>query len=215
MDEAAGSVVRQYLACRRGDIGGVLCGLAAGSWFWGRRSTRAGNPLRVYAGLELGIAVTALLYFVVMKGYHVVYPEVYQSVHSGAWLLLIKFLLALVLIFPPAFCMGGTIPVVGQHAIRNPSPVRIDLGLALWSQHAGRDPWRVAGRVFHAALVRIQGDLFHRHRDHRDGRGSGVSGFTIVFGIARRWRPAGEDERIRAAGRIRRTHEVWTGTGSR
>jgi predicted membrane-bound spermidine synthase len=34
---------------------------------------------------------------------------------------LIKFLLAMVLIFPPAFCMGGTIPVIGQHAIRIPS----------------------------------------------------------------------------------------------
>lgn len=77
--------------------------------------------MRIYAGLELGIASTALLYFVVMRGYHVIYPEVYQTVHSGTWLLLIKFLLALVLIFPPAFCMGGTIPVVGQHAIRNPS----------------------------------------------------------------------------------------------
>jgi spermidine synthase len=102
-------------------LAAFFAGLAVGSWFWGKRSARCRNPLRIYAGLELGIAVTALLYFVVMKGYHVIYPEVYQSVHSGAWLLLVKFLLALVLIFPPAFCMGGTIPVIGQHAIRIPS----------------------------------------------------------------------------------------------
>ena len=99
-------------------LAAFFAGLAVGSWFWGKRSGKSRNPLRIYAGLELGIATTALLYFVVMKGYHVIYPEVYQSVHSGAWLLLIKFLLALVLIFPPAFCMGGTIPVIGQHAIR-------------------------------------------------------------------------------------------------
>lgn len=99
-------------------LAAFFAGLAAGSWFWGRRSARSGNPLRIYAGLELGIAITALLYFVVMKGYFLVYPELYQSVHSGTWLLLIKFLLALVLIFPPAFCMGGTIPVIGQYAIR-------------------------------------------------------------------------------------------------
>ena len=102
-------------------LAAFFAGLAAGSWFWGRRSSRCGNPMRVYAGLEIGIAITALLYFVVIKGYHAIYPEIYQSVHSGAWLLLIKFLLALVLIFPPAFCMGGTIPVIGQHAIRIPS----------------------------------------------------------------------------------------------
>lgn len=99
-------------------LAAFFAGLAVGSWFWGKRSARCRNPLRIYGGLELGIAVTALFYFVVMKGYHVIYPEVYQSVHSAAWLLGIKFLLALVLIFPPAFCMGGTIPVIGQYAIR-------------------------------------------------------------------------------------------------
>jgi len=102
-------------------LAAFFAGLAVGSWFWGKRSARCGNPLRIYAGLEVGVAITALLYFVVIKGYHVIYPEVYQSVHSGAWLLAIKFLLAMLLIFPPAFCMGGTIPVIGQHSIRIPS----------------------------------------------------------------------------------------------
>ncbi len=102
-------------------LAAFFAGLAVGSWFWGRRSTQGRNPMRIYAGLELGIAITALLYFVVIKGYHFIYPEVFESVHSGVWLLLIKFLLALVLIFPPAFCMGGTIPVVGQYVIRNAS----------------------------------------------------------------------------------------------
>jgi spermidine synthase len=102
-------------------LAAFFAGLAVGSWYWGKRSGKSRNQLRIYAGLEIGVAVTALLYFVVMKGYHFIYPEVFQSVHSGAWLLVVKFLLAMVLIFPPAFCMGGTIPVIGQHAIRNPS----------------------------------------------------------------------------------------------
>jgi spermidine synthase len=101
-------------------LAAFFAGLAVGSWFWGRRVSRSGQALRIYAGLEFGIAITALPYFVVIRGYHAVYPEFYQTVHSGTWLLLIKFLLALVLVFPPAFCMGGTIPVIGQHAIRNP-----------------------------------------------------------------------------------------------
>jgi len=101
-------------------LAAFFAGLAAGSWFWGRRSTRSSAPLRVYAGLELGIVFAALPYFVVIQLYHLIYPEVYQGMHSGTWLLVIKFLLALFLIFPPAFCMGGTIPVIAQHAIRNP-----------------------------------------------------------------------------------------------
>jgi spermidine synthase len=102
-------------------LAAFFAGLAVGSWFWGRRSTQVTHPLRIYAGLELGIAITALFYFVVLRGYHAIYPEVYGSVLSGAWLLPLKFLLALALVFPPAFCMGGTIPVIGQFAIRNPS----------------------------------------------------------------------------------------------
>lgn len=101
-------------------LAAFFSGLATGSWFWGKRSSLSPNPIRIYAGLEVGIALTALLYFAVIHGYHLIYPSLYQSVHSGLWLLIIKFLLALLLIFPPAFCMGGTIPVIGQHAIRNP-----------------------------------------------------------------------------------------------
>ncbi len=102
-------------------LAAFFAGLAVGSWFWGRRVSRSERPLRLYAGLEFGIAVTALLYFVVLKGYHIIYPSLYEGVHSAAWLLLVKFLLALLLIFPPAFCMGGTIPVIGQQAVRHPS----------------------------------------------------------------------------------------------
>lgn len=102
-------------------LAAFFAGLAAGSWFWGKWSARCRHPMRLYAGLEVGIAITALLYFVVIRGYHFLYPVVYQSIPSGAGLILIKFLLALALIFPPAFCMGGTVPVMGQQVIRLPS----------------------------------------------------------------------------------------------
>lgn len=102
-------------------LAAFFAGLAAGSWFWGKRSSRSKNTLRIYAGLELGVAATALLYFVVLGGYHAIYPQVYQSVHSEVLLWVVRFVLALLLIFPPAFCMGGTIPVMGQYVIRAPN----------------------------------------------------------------------------------------------
>ena len=102
-------------------LAAFFAGIAAGSWFWGRRSGRAANALRLYGWLEAGIAVTALLYFVVLGLYYRIYPAVYQNVDSTALLLLIKFALALLLIFPPAFCMGGTIPVIGQYLVRRQS----------------------------------------------------------------------------------------------
>jgi spermidine synthase len=102
-------------------LAAFFAGLAVGSWFWGRRVAKGGNSLRTYAWLEVGIGVTALLYFFILRFYHHIYPSVYQSIDSEVLLLLIKFALALLLIFPPAFCMGGTIPVIGQYMIRKQS----------------------------------------------------------------------------------------------
>ena len=93
-------------------------GLAAGSWLWGRRTATMKNSLRAYAWLQIGIAVTAALYFGIMGLYYAIYPVLYQSIGSD-WLLLgVKFVLALVLVFPPALFMGGTIPVIGQYVIK-------------------------------------------------------------------------------------------------
>tara|TARA_B110000908_G_scaffold102567_1_gene120838 strand:+ start:3113 stop:5800 length:2688 start_codon:yes stop_codon:yes gene_type:complete len=99
-------------------LASFFAGLAAGSWFLGRRVSTSKNPMRTYAWLEIGIAVTALLYFIILGIFQMIYPAIYQSVGNGGLLLLIKFALSLLLIFPPAFCMGGTIPVMGQFMIR-------------------------------------------------------------------------------------------------
>jgi len=99
-------------------LAAFFAGLAVGSWFWGRRSMVLKNPLRLYVWLEVGIALTALLYFGILDLYYQIYPALYQRVDSEGLLLLVKFALAFLLVFPPAFFMGGTIPVMGQHAIR-------------------------------------------------------------------------------------------------
>lgn len=99
-------------------LAAFFAGLAAGSFLWGRRAARCGNALRRYAWLELGIAASALLYFVVLRVYHAVYPALYQGADAPVAGVLVKLGLALLLVFPPAFFMGGTIPVMGQFMIR-------------------------------------------------------------------------------------------------
>jgi len=100
-------------------LAAFFAGLAVGGWFWGRRAARMRNPLRAYAWLQVGIAATAVMYFVILALFYRFYPALYQHVDAHTLLLAIKFGLSLLLIFPPAFCMGGTIPVMGQHVIRN------------------------------------------------------------------------------------------------
>lgn len=99
-------------------LASFFAGLAVGSRVMGNRVGRAVNPLRIFAWLELGVAITALLYFLILAIYRLLYPGLYQAAGPGALMLLTKFALALLLVFPPAFCMGGTIPVLGQCIVR-------------------------------------------------------------------------------------------------
>ena len=99
-------------------LSSFFAGLAVGSWLLGHRVSKANNPMRTYALLEFGIAITALLYFGILTLFHAIYPAIHQSTEPGVIRLLIKFALSVLLVFPPAFCMGGTIPVIGQYVVR-------------------------------------------------------------------------------------------------
>ena len=101
-------------------LAAFFAGLGAGSWWWGRRVAAVARPLRLYAWLEFGIAIAALTYFGVLKVFHAIYPSLYGSVSGAGWMLAVKFALALALVFPAAFFMGGTVPAIGQAVIRQP-----------------------------------------------------------------------------------------------
>lgn len=99
-------------------LGMFFFGLAMGSWFWGARCSRLPKLLRTYAWLEVGIAVSGLLFLIILSYFHSIYPMIYQSVGPGMKLLSLKCLLTFLMVFPPSFFMGGTIPVLGQFLIR-------------------------------------------------------------------------------------------------
>lgn len=101
-------------------LAAFFAGLGAGSWWWGKRVSKVERPMRLYAWLEFGIAISALTYFGVLKIFHAIYPALYESIAGTHWMLVVKFALALFLVFPAAFFMGGTVPAMGQVAIRQP-----------------------------------------------------------------------------------------------
>lgn len=92
-------------------------GLAVGSRVWGARSARLQNPLRAYALLEGGVALTALLYPALMTGYHLLYAPIVGALGYGVPLRLAKLALAAAALFPPAFLMGGTLPLLAAHLV--------------------------------------------------------------------------------------------------
>ena len=95
-------------------------GLALGSYGIGRRVDSINKPLRLYGYLELGIAVSALAFMVLMR----VYPSVYIVLAQGQddrilYLTLIRILFACIALIVPTTLMGGTLPVLTRFVSRN------------------------------------------------------------------------------------------------
>ncbi|WP_295882660.1 fused MFS/spermidine synthase [uncultured Thiohalocapsa sp.] len=104
-------------------LAAFFLGLAAGSAYWGRHSRRIARPLRAYALLEVGVVAAGLGYFLLAPAFTAQYGTLYSHVAEPAPGLLqaIKLLLALVLLSPAAFFMGGTLPVLSAWLVRHPA----------------------------------------------------------------------------------------------
>lgn len=96
-------------------IGTVLAvymgGLGLGSYVMGRRADGFRNGLRVYALLELMIAVFALMIGPLLF----LLNPVYSSLASGfnpAVTIFSRLIIAIVVMLPATFCMGATLPVL-------------------------------------------------------------------------------------------------------
>lgn len=88
-------------------LAAFFTGIAAGNAFWGRKTSQIKRPLMVYGVLELCVTASALFYFAVYIVYASVYPVLFSLFESSPVVFtLAKFVLALLLFFPPAFFHG-------------------------------------------------------------------------------------------------------------
>lgn len=96
-------------------LASVFLGFTAGSLVVGTRAARSRRPLRAYGVLEIGAALGALLVEPLLKLYDQFYPLFYQTwAGSPAGFTAVRIVLALGALFWPTFCMGGTVPLLGQ-----------------------------------------------------------------------------------------------------
>ncbi|MBT40373.1 MAG: hypothetical protein CL938_17710 [Deltaproteobacteria bacterium] len=100
-------------------LAAFFLGIASGSVVFGHRAHRYARPLVAYAGLEVGVAAAALLYFGLLDLFHFFYEPLF-AVLGGHRIgfTSVKFLCALAALLPPAFFMGGTLPLMSQHLVR-------------------------------------------------------------------------------------------------
>jgi len=97
-------------------------GLSVGNYFFGKRVHKYKSSLRAYGLLELAVAASALFYFLLLKLYFGIYPFLFQSLADFPLLFVaIKFIVSISILFPPAFFMGGTLPVLAQYIVEERS----------------------------------------------------------------------------------------------
>jgi len=100
-----------------------LLGLGLGSYLFGRWSERTRDPLRIYLYVELGIAVTSLVAYVVIEAlpvYRYLYEYAYNNLGFYG-LSIARLLLSMVVLLPPVLLIGGTMPLVAKYFLRTPA----------------------------------------------------------------------------------------------
>ena len=96
-------------------LAAVFLGFTVGSIVIGARAVRSLRPWRGYGVLELGAGLGALLVEPFLRLYDHFYPVLYQALAgSPAGFSAVKTALAMLALFLPTFCMGGTVPLLGQ-----------------------------------------------------------------------------------------------------
>lgn len=87
-------------------VSAFFLGLALGSFVFGRLGDRATRPLRVYALLEIGVALLGVAVTLTLARIAPLFVSMEAASPIAAWATLILIVAA------PAFLMGGTLPVV-------------------------------------------------------------------------------------------------------
>ena len=105
-------------------VSAYMAGLAFGAHVAGHYTTRIRRPLAVYALLELGIAVSALLIPMGLAGLEPVYRIIWQNFQPQYLTFsFLQFLSSFMLLFVPTAMMGATLPLLSQVCVRRPGQV--------------------------------------------------------------------------------------------
>lgn len=94
-------------------ITAYMLGLAAGSYYFGRRVDQHLQPFKLYAWLEIGIGVYAAMTPWLFNGLQQVYVSLADVSGIGSMSgYLTRFTIALLALLLPTFLMGGTLPIL-------------------------------------------------------------------------------------------------------
>ena len=111
-------------------LAAYMLGLALGGLLSGRFADRLKSPLKVYALLETGIGLSALLIPLLRDPVEQLFIVLYPLFRElPVYFILIKFCSAFLLMLPATFLMGGTLPVLSRVFIHQEKSMGTGIGV--------------------------------------------------------------------------------------
>src|SRR5688572_12492282 len=119
------------LAAASAVLAAFMGGLAAGAGAAGRTAGRftQGKALRVYAGLEVAIAILAVLMPFALIAVRPLLATAYADGAGGTTFALLRLVISVMLLCVPAACMGATFPIASRWMVRTASTAAQDAGV--------------------------------------------------------------------------------------
>jgi spermidine synthase len=130
-------------------LAAFMAGLAAGSAFLGRWGERHGKPIALYGWIELLIAVTGAVSLVGIDIVRSLYLSAYGAASgSMPFLIGLRFLASMVVLFIPTFLMGGTLPILTGGLSRTSAELGARLSRLYWVNTTGAVAGALAAGFF-------------------------------------------------------------------
>ena len=151
-------------------VASFLGGMAAGSFYLGRFADRSKRPLRLYACLEAGIGIFAILSPFIISAMPAIYVGLYRNLSEAPFLpSLARFTLSFLVLLVPSFLMGGTLPVIARFFIQRFDKLGWGVGVLYGVNTLGGVVGAFCAAFHLSHLARSQGDhLRCRRCQHLD-----------------------------------------------
>jgi spermidine synthase len=157
-----------------------MSGMAIGGYWIGKRADRAGDPLRLFAWLQVGMAGLGLAALFALSGLSALYAVIARHLTPGlAALTALRLGMSLLVLTPPAICIGATFPVMSRAYARHSGRVGRDVG-ELYA-------FNTLGSVLGCLLTAV---LLIRLLGLRETVFLAAALNLLVAGIAWRWTPS-------------------------
>lgn len=111
-------------------LASFMAGLALGSYLFGRLVDKSSRPLLIYALLEGGIGLYALLIPLLFSGVTWVYVQLHGTVGFNLpFLVGLRFVLCFIVLLIPTTLMGGTLPVLSKFFVERERSIGLGVGM--------------------------------------------------------------------------------------